>query len=198
MAKKPTKEFFTVFNSPVVCNRYTFQLFTEIGTVDKYVEMLQYLKTEASPEDSVTIEISSGGGSLFTGIELFYAIRNCPAIVTTRIIGEVASAASIITLAGDVIIAEPGSSLMMHTYSSWHGGVGKSPVDSHANLDKSVREFLHANLTGFMSVDEMDNMMEINRDTYFSGMELNTRLLNMYKHRQQVGAQKEGLTLEFD
>lgn len=197
MAKKQ-KALFTSFNTPKVYNNYTFQLFENIGALPYYLEMLQFLKNEASYEDTITIEVSNGGGHLFTGIELFYAIRTCPAIVTTKIIGEVASAASIIALAGDIITFQPGSSLMMHTYSSWHGGIGNSPVDSHANLDKSVKEFLHANITGFMSIEEMDRMMTINRDLYFSGEELNTRLLSLYKSRQDLGQQKQGLELEFN
>lgn len=197
MAKKQ-KALFTFFNTPKVYNNYTFQLFENIGALPYYLEMLQFLKNEASYEDTITIEVSNGGGHLFTGIELFYAIRTCPAIVTTKIIGEVASAASIIALAGDIITFQPGSSLMMHTYSSWHGGIGNSPVDSHANLDKSVKEFLHANITGFMSIEEMDRMMTINRDLYFSGEELNTRLLSLYKSRQDLGQQKQGLELEFN
>ena len=188
-----SKKLFTFFNTPKVYNNYTFQLFENIGALPYYLEMLQFLKNEASYEDTITIEVSNGGGNLFTGIELFYAIRTCPAIVTTKIIGEVASAASIIALAGDIITFQPGSSLMMHTYSSWHGGIGNSPVDSHANLDKSVKEFLHANITGFMSIEEMDRMMTINRDLYFSGEELNTRLLSLYKSRQDLGQQKQGL-----
>lgn len=194
MAKK---DLYTVFNSPIIYNRYTFQLFEGIGGLGSYLGMLDYLKNEASPEDYVTIEIANGGGSLFTGIELFYAIRNCPAIVTTKVIGEVASAATIIALAGDIINVPLGSSLMMHTYSSWHGGVGNSPVDSHSNLDKSVREFLHANILGFMSIEEMDRMMEVNRDIYFSGEELQKRLRNMYKHRQDTGGSKHGLEIDF-
>ena len=197
MAKKQ-KALFTFFNTPKVYNNYTFQLFENIGALPYYLEMLQFLKNEASYEDTITIEVSNGGGHLFTGIELFYAIRTCPAIVTTKIIGEVASAASIIALAGDIITFQPGSSLMMHTYSSWHGGIGNSPVDSHANLDKSVKEFLHANITGFMSIEEMDRMMTINRDLYFSGEELNTRLISLYKSRQDLGQQKQGLELEFN
>lgn len=197
MAKKQ-KALFTFFNTPKVYNNYTFQLFENIGALPYYLGMLQFLKNEASYEDTITIEVSNGGGHLFTGIELFYAIRTCPEIITTTIIGEVASAASIIALAGDIITFQPGSSLMMHTYSSWHGGIGNSPVDSHANLDKSVKEFLHANITGFMSIEEMDRMMTINRDLYFSGEELNTRLLSLYKSRQDLGQQKQGLELEFN
>ena len=198
MAKNKPKALYTFFNSPIVYNRYTFQLFEGIGGLESYLGMLDYLKNEASPEDYVTIEISNGGGSLFTGIELFYAIRNCPAIITTRVIGEVASAATIIALAGDIVSVPLGSSLMMHTYSSWHGGVGNSPVDSHSNLDKSIREFLHANINGFMSAEELDKMMEVNRDIYFSGEELNNRLISLYKHRQDTGMQKERLEIDFD
>ena len=196
MAKK-VKTLFTFFNTPKVYNNYTFQLFENIGPLSSYLGMLNFLKNEASYEDTITIEISNGGGHLFTGIELFYAIRSCPAIVTTKIIGEVASAASIVALAGDVVTFMPASSLMLHTYSSWHGGIGNTPVDSHANLDKSVKEFLHANIVGFMSIEEMDNMMAINRDLYFSGNELSTRLISLYKNRQELGQHKQGLELEF-
>lgn len=194
MSKK-SKQLFTCFNTPITYNNYTFQLFESIGPLSGYLEMLNYLRNEASSEDSVTIEISNGGGSLFTGIELFYAIRQCTAIVTTRPIGEVASAAALITLAGDVVITPPGNNLMLHAYSSWHGGPGHSPVDSHKALDKTFREFMSANLLGFVSEAELDNMLTNNRDVYYSGDELQDRLINLYKYRLDNGIQKAGIDL---
>ena len=40
-------------------------------------------------------------------------------------------------------------------------------------------------------------MMEVNRDIYFSGTDLNTRLISYYKIRQEKGMHKPTLELEF-
>lgn len=62
----------------------------------------------------VTVRLNSCGGDVFTALGIYSALTNLGAAVTVRIEGIAASSASIISCAGDEIIAGPGSIFMIH------------------------------------------------------------------------------------
>jgi ATP-dependent protease ClpP protease subunit len=88
-------------------------LYDEIGwfgvTANDFARELQALDT-----DAITLRINSPGGDVFDGLAIYNALRNHPATVTTRIDGLAASAASFIAMAGDKIVAEKASQIMIH------------------------------------------------------------------------------------
>jgi ATP-dependent protease ClpP protease subunit len=63
---------------------------------------------------NLTVKINSPGGSFFDGVTIANALRAHPANVTCRIEGLCASAASIIAMAGDKVVAMPQTQLMIH------------------------------------------------------------------------------------
>lgn len=73
-------------------------------------------------EKPVTVEINSPGGSMFEGLAIYNLLRAHPEVVTVRVMGLAASAASLIAMAGDEIVMGLGSFLMIH--NCWGAVVG--------------------------------------------------------------------------
>ncbi len=65
-------------------------------------------------QGDVEVRIDSPGGDVFGGRAIAQAIRDYAGIVTCRIDGLAASAASYIAIAGDKVVAAPGSFMMIH------------------------------------------------------------------------------------
>ncbi|WP_104128227.1 head maturation protease, ClpP-related [Cryobacterium sp. Y57] len=76
--------------------------------------------------DNLAVYINSPGGAAWDGIAIMNAIRRHRAFVTVHIDGLAASAASIIAMAGDKVIMNRGSQLMIHDAS---GGVYGNATD---------------------------------------------------------------------
>ncbi|MEV4179934.1 head maturation protease, ClpP-related [Streptosporangium canum] len=62
----------------------------------------------------ITLRVNSPGGDVFDGIAIHNVLRNHPATVTTHVDSLAASIASVIALAGDRIVMQPHSQMMIH------------------------------------------------------------------------------------
>lgn len=76
------------------------------------------------PENNETIEviINSPGGNVFSGFEIYTALKEYKGYVTVKIVGLAASAASIIAMAGDKILISPVAQIMIHNVSTTVAG----------------------------------------------------------------------------
>ncbi|MGC7327690.1 Clp protease ClpP, partial [Mycobacteroides abscessus subsp. abscessus] len=72
--------------------------------------------------DAITVRINSPGGSVFDGIAILNALRDHPATVTVVVDSLAASIASVIAMAGDEIVMNRNSQLMVH--NAWAVCVG--------------------------------------------------------------------------
>lgn len=99
-----------------------------------YRNVYQWLGMEAtSPIDvsealerakgkDVEVEINSGGGSVFAGSEIYTALKSYKGQVTVKIVGIAASAASVIAMAGDLVVMSPTAQIMIHNSSAMAEG----------------------------------------------------------------------------
>lgn len=88
-------------------------IYDEIG--DWGVTALDFVaELRAIHAPALTVHINSPGGSIFDGFAIYNALLNHPARVMTRVEGVAASAASFIAQAGDEIVADEASSMMVH------------------------------------------------------------------------------------
>lgn len=85
---------------------------------------------------SIDVHINSPGGDYFAGVAISNAIRRHPASVTVHVDGLAASAASVIAMAGDQLIMEPGSQLMIHDALSLAIGNASDLRETADLLDK--------------------------------------------------------------
>ena len=77
---------------------------------------------ELSGMTDVNIHINSGGGDVFAGIAIYNILKNNSAQITTYVEGLAASAASIIALAGDIIVIPTFAQFMI--YNPWTCAMG--------------------------------------------------------------------------
>ncbi|UZT82140.1 head maturation protease, ClpP-related [Caproicibacterium sp. BJN0003] len=70
-----------------------------------------------SPDNQVNVNISSGGGNVFSGTEIYTALKNCGKQVNINVNSIAASAASIIAMAGKSNMS-PVAMIMVHNVSS--------------------------------------------------------------------------------
>lgn len=77
---------------------------------------------EAANGGELEVEINSGGGSVFSGSEIYTALKSHSGNVTVKIVGLAASAASVIAMAGNKVLMAPTAQLMIHNVSSRASG----------------------------------------------------------------------------
>lgn len=165
-----------------------------IDSIEQYIDMIQYLR-EKEQGDEITIVLSGPGGSLNTAIVLMNEIAESKAIVIADIVGSVASGHSMISLACDAVVTHPGSSVMLHTFSGGGYGKGRDGEIHLQHTNKQMEEVFLTHIQGFMTAEEIADMLEVNRDLYFTGDDLRNRIKGLYKFRQETGINKEGLIL---
>ena len=89
--------------------------------------------------DTITVRINSSGGNVFDAIAMTNALRDHPARVTTIVDGLAASAASFIATAGDEVIMNRNSELMVHNPKAIAAG-GATEMRSLADRLDAVRD----------------------------------------------------------
>ena len=90
----------------------------------------------------IDVSINSAGGSMFSGIAIFNALKDHPAEVTVKVDGLAASAASIIAMAGDTIEMGEGSFLMVHRASGFVYGQADDMLKTAEILEKADGEII--------------------------------------------------------
>ncbi|OZC62765.1 hypothetical protein CH276_14195 [Rhodococcus sp. 06-470-2] len=86
--------------------------------------------------DEITVHINSPGGFAYDGIAILNALRGHKAKVTTIVDGLAASAASMIAMAGEVVVMNRNSQMMIHDPNGVCVGNPKDMADYAAYLDK--------------------------------------------------------------
>ena len=85
----------------------------------------------------VTVNINSPGGDMFEGLAIYNLLREYEGLVTVKVLGIAASAASIIAMAGDDIQIGRGAFLMIH--NCWVYAMGNR--HDFAELAQSLEPF---------------------------------------------------------
>ena len=100
----------------------TLEVRGPIGGFDANEAELISALTQMGDVDDITVLISSLGGSAFEALGVYNALKKNRAAITVRVQSIAASAASIIAMAGDTVIMERGSSMMIHRASVFSEG----------------------------------------------------------------------------
>lgn len=121
-------------------------------------------------KQDITVSINSCGGSYFEGVSIYNLLRAHPHKVTVQVIGDAASAASIIAMAGDDILMGDGAFMMIH--NAWGVCIGnrqdlKNSIDLLENLDNAMAD-LYVARTG---KDKAEIVAMMDAETWFSADE---------------------------
>lgn len=127
---------------------------------------------EQLPEDNsdVVLNISSYGGSIFEGMDLYNTIKDYPGKITAKIGSIGASAASFFPLSADKVVARSNSTMMMH--KGWSFAVGnademRKEADILEGLDGLIAG-IYAEKTGKEKSTVLQDMKE---ETWLMGWE---------------------------
>lgn len=144
-------------------------IYDEIGfwgtTAQRFVEELAAIDV-----DVIDLRINSPGGSVFDGITIMNALRRHPARVDVTVDGLAASAASFIATAGDHVVMNSGSELMIHEAWGWCDGDAQAMRSYADSLDKVSGTIagLYAKRAGG-TVDEWRDLMRA--ETWYTAEE---------------------------
>jgi ATP-dependent protease ClpP protease subunit len=111
------------------------------------------------PNDVVNIYINTGGGDLYTTMQIVNSMRACAGRVATHADGQVASAGSLIFFAGDMLSVSDLSSFLIHVGSMFTSG---KTSDVHSSADHSralLHKIFHSVYEPFFSVEEIDKVL---------------------------------------
>lgn len=117
--------------------------------------------------DSIEVVINSGGGDVFSGSEIYTALKSYQGDVTTKIVGIAASAASVVAMAGKKVLMSPTGQLMIHNVSASAQGDYRDMEHTGDVLKVANQTIANAYMlkTG-MSQKELLNMM--NNETWMT------------------------------
>ncbi|MDW4402025.1 Clp protease ClpP [Staphylococcus saprophyticus] len=121
----------------------------------------------SSTDDDVEVIINSGGGDVFSGSEIYTALKEHQGNVNVKVVGVAASAASVIAMAGSKIEMSPTAQMMIHNASSIAVGDNREMQTAYNMLTSANKAIANAYIakTG-KSEQEITDLM--NEETWFS------------------------------
>lgn len=172
LGKKSIKHFRQII--PVQIHH--FYVTDGIGDVDPYFNLINTLKT-SEQHDTIFININTPGGNLYTALQIISAIKQSAATVVTCMEGLVASAGTMIFLAGHRHMIGPNSSFMAHNYSGYSHGKGNELKTRQEFDERNFLQLMRDIYTGFLTETEILALME-DRDVWLTADEVAKRIPN--------------------
>lgn len=127
-------------------------------------------EAEEAGEKEILVEINSGGGSVYAGAEIYYALKKFNGTVNVEIPSIAASAATFIAMAGNTVKMSIIGQFMIHGASIYATGNHRSMDDAGdflRNIDESI---INAYLTKTSKTrDELRTMMD--KDTWMTAQQ---------------------------
>ena len=161
------------FNSMTI-TRFSVNLDEQIKEPSYYRNVIAMLNN-AGQHDHVDFYINSNGGAASGMISLIEAIKRTEASTRAILVGECASAASIIAMHCEDIEVTDHASMLCHTVR--FGVIGKLPdVEKQAKATgDQARKILRSAYEGFLTEKEIELVIE-GHEHYLSADEIRTRL----------------------
>ncbi|MEJ2043708.1 MAG: Clp protease ClpP [Reinekea sp.] len=141
----------------------------EIGW-DVYPNDIRNQIKEAKGED-IVFEISSPGGYVYDGLEIFNMIKNYEGNTTAKIVGMAASMASYIPLAADRVIAESNAIYMIHNARAYAYG-DQNALTKTANILTGLSNLLASRYIAKTGKNKKEIKSLMDAETYFFGNEI--------------------------
>lgn len=137
-------------------DKWIYELFEMDATSPK--DITDQLKDAAG---DIEVLINSGGGDVYSGSEIYTALRDTPNNVNVKIVGIAASAASVIAMAGDKVEISPTAQIMIHNAATVAFGDNRSMEHTSNMLEGFNKSIANAYMdkTG-LSQDEILSMMD--------------------------------------
>lgn len=120
----------------------------------------------ATPEgEDLTLEINSGGGSVFAGFEIYSVLQNASVHTVAEVQSLAASSASVVMLGCDEVCASPVAQVMIHLPSLVTEGDRYAHQDSIGVLDSVTNSILNAYTLKCGGRSSRDDLRRLMRST---------------------------------
>lgn len=118
-------------------------------------------------QGNITVWINSPGGDVFAAAQIYNMLRDYKGSVTVKIDGMAASAASVIAMAGDMVLVSPVAMMMIHNPATIAMGEARDMEKAIAMLNEVKESILNAyeKKTGLNRV-KLSHMMD--DETWFN------------------------------
>jgi ATP-dependent Clp protease, protease subunit len=144
-------------------------IFDELGAfgirADRFIEALKALGDVAN----IALHVNSPGGDPFAAASMYLALKRHPATVTAYNDGLVASAASVVLMAGDRIIAPENTMLMIHDPVGGVFGTADDMREFASAMDKIKQTILTAYRRSGKTDEELSAIMSA--ETWYTATE---------------------------
>jgi ATP-dependent protease ClpP protease subunit len=162
---------------------YNVYMDKEILSPSKYRNLLEFLD-KATEKDTFVLKLNGPGGNLYTCAQIVHAISATKANVIGELVGEVCSAHANIFISCHSHMVHPYSIMMVHTLTSGAYGKGED-VTRMGTANNAITKLMYADLfDGFLSDDELVDVLDNNKDLWFVGVEdINSRLEDLHALR---------------
>lgn len=167
-----------------------------IGAPSQYTELFDLL-VSAQPGEQIHFFINSPGGRVDTTCQLTSLMESCLAETYAHILGQAASAASVIPMYVDNLSVSPTSFMMIHNYSSGAYGKGDDLILSVTEQDKWVKNLFNEAYEDFLSPEEIAEVFR-NQDIYLFPEQILERWEKVLKMRQHLADVAEAEELKKD
>lgn len=148
-----------------------------------HFEGLDMIRT-AEEEDVIEILITSPGGRVDIADMYLAAFRDSKAKIITRAIGECASAATTIFLAGDERICEDGCYFMFHNVQLGSGGDSAHVIARSKFYERLFKEKFYGMMAEVLTPLELAELFERAGEIYLTAEEMRRRLQNSERREQ--------------
>ena len=124
----------------------------------------------AMDADEIRVYINSPGGSVFSGMNIYNALKSSTATIKTYVSGLAASIASVIALAGDEVNIYENSYLMIH--QAWGISLGNAQdmlkiADNLEKFDNTIVDIYNKKT----NKDKADILAKMQEETWFNALE---------------------------
>ena len=165
-------------------NVYDVYLTDHIEAPSEYNQLIHLLNSLESYQD-VNIYINNGGGQVDSGFMISDALTRCKATSVCHLSGTVASAATIIALACDKLVASPFLSFMVHNYFHNVSGTGNQVKDYVDFTDRELKRAFNKIYTNFLTEKEIVAVTKRDREIWLNEVEVMERF-GYYSTNQPV------------
>lgn len=117
--------------------------------------------------NDLTVNVSSGGGDVFAASEIYTMLRDSGKKVTVNIQGLAASAASVISMAGDTVRISPTAQIMIHKASNGIRGNADGMNHNAAVLD-GIDKSIAAAYVAKTGMKESDLIQLMSNETWLT------------------------------
>ncbi len=142
---------------------WIYDMFDIEATSPKKVER----ELNSANGNDVEVIINSPGGSVFDGSEIYTTLREYSGNVEVKVVGVAASAASVISMAGDKVSMSPTAQIMIHNASIVTGGDYRD-MNHASEMLQNVNQTISSAYRLKSGMDEEDLLKMMDKETWLT------------------------------